>query len=154
MQRKNNILKSSKNGFAMIMAIMMIVIISTILALSVKLTSQTVKNTTDVYLYEQVSLYAKSAAEYALLKIAQDNSPEDPCDFNGTSFTKDGIYDINITARYIYSASTCNSVVQYATVTTPEQNGSVLLDITVSVPTSYNVSSESIRYFKRTIQKL
>ena len=143
MQRKNNILKSSRNGIAMIMAIAVIVIISTIMALSLALTSQTTKQTTDLYLYEQSILLSKSATEYALLRIAQDGACTHTNDLN---FIQDSIYDINITAQYIYTAGTCAN--QYAVVTTPEQNGSVLLDVTVSI-TDRNITAEEVGVFGR-----
>jgi len=152
MQRKNNILRYSfqktRKGMAMIMAIAVIVIIGTIMALSLSLTSQTTKQTTHLYLYEQSILLSKSATEYALLRIAQST----PCSYTGDNISKqDDFYDINISVRYIYTAGVCGS--QYAIVTTPEQNGSALIDVAVSV-TDTTVTSEPIRYFRRTIQKL
>ncbi|MBA1438420.1 MAG: hypothetical protein FAF05_05480 [Epsilonproteobacteria bacterium] len=151
MQRKNGLLTKQKDGFAMIMAIAVIVVIATIMALSLSLTSQTTKRTTDVYLYEQASLYAKAAAEKALLDIASQN----PCGYTGASYQLDGIYNIHVTASYVYTSfpAGCHAAQQFATITTPEQNGSVRLDITVSVNDS-NISTEPIRYFRRTIQKL
>lgn len=133
---------------AIIMAIAVIVIIGTIMALNMALTAQTTKRTSDLYLYEQTMLLSKSATEYALLRIAQSN----PCAYTGESFTQDSFYNIDISVQYIYTAGVC--LAQYATVTTPEQNGSVLLDVTVTVPNNINVTTEPIRYFRRTIQKL
>lgn len=156
MQRKNYILKTTpnnkKNGFAMIMAIIVILVISTIMALSLRLTTQTGKRTIDLYLYEQAVLYSKSAAELALLDIAQAN----PCTILTRNYTFDNIYDANISMLYIYTApSPCANVSEnYFTITTPEQNGSVLMDITVSIRTDANITSEPIHYFRRTIQKL
>ena len=159
MQRKNNFLNTKqKPAFAMIMAISVIVIVATIMALAMFLTAKSTKKTADLYLYEQAVLLAHSAAEYSLLKIAQDG----PCShFNDLSFTQDGIYQIKITNRFIYTTPLPAGCVDdgsvndnvYATVITPEQNGSVLMDVSVSVvdPT---VISEPIRYFKRSIQKL
>ncbi|WP_455757717.1 hypothetical protein [Sulfurimonas sp.] len=145
MQRKNNLLKStSRNGMAMIMAISVIVIVSTILILSLSLTTQTAKRTTDLYVYEQAVLLSKSAAEYALLQISQNGC------IDNLGFEHD-YYDINITMQYIYTeASTCTD---YFTINTDEQNGSVLMDITVSVDDS-TITSEPITYFRRSIQKL
>ena len=149
MQRKNNILKSSRNGVAMIMAIAVIVILATIMALSLALTAQTSKRTTDIYLYEQSVLYSKSAAELALLDIAQNGCQNTfNTDFGGT------YYDANVTMRYIYKGTlpaTCTN--SYFSITTDEQNGSVLMDITVTINDS-TVTSEPIRYFRRSIQKL
>ena len=158
MQRKNYILKTNphkngssflkkRSGFAMIMAIIVIVVISGIMALSLSLTAETTKRTVDLYLYEQAILYSKSAAELALLDIAK----------NGCTDSKyilfDGIYDANITMRYVYTG-TVGTCTDYFNITTPEQNGSVLMDITVSVRADANVATEPIRYFRRSIQKL
>lgn len=169
MQRKNYILTKRtkhRNGIAMIMALGVIVVISTIMALALSLTTQTAKRTTDLYVYEQAILLSKSAAEYALLRISKDNNTTSPCnvtslnfrpDLNGLNGITDDYYDINISIQYIYTAVPpgCIGVGNdiYALVTTPEQNGSALMDITVSVddPT---VTSEPIRYFRRSIQKL
>ncbi|MEN4046448.1 MULTISPECIES: hypothetical protein [Sulfurimonas] len=166
MQRKNSILKGKRSGIAMIMAIAVIVIIATIMALAISLTSQTTKRTTDVYLYEQSVLLAHSAAEYALLRISQ--TP--PCTDLDTTFTQDTLYNITIKLQYIYyddpntplvneAQAVCNAIpaanrgILYTTVTTPEQNGSVLMDVTVDVNDT-TVASEPVRYFKRTLQKL
>jgi type II secretory pathway pseudopilin PulG len=151
MQRKNYLLKTynykNKSGFAMIMAIIVIVIISTIMALSLSLTTQTAKRTTDLYLYEQSVLYSKSAAELALLDIAQNA----PCTQFTKNITFDGIYDANITMRYVYKGLSCGGTNDYfTTIQTDEQNGSVLMDITVTT----NAGTEPIRHFRRSIQKL
>ena len=162
MQRKNNLLDTShlpkrrrRNGMAMIMAITVIVIIATIMGLALTLTSQTSKRTNDLYLYEQSVLMSKSAAEYALLQI----SLKPPCSALGTSatnFTQDSIYNIHIDVRYMYdSNASCiaNGGKLYTIIHTPEENGSVLLDITVDINDT-SVATEPIRYFRRTIQKL
>jgi len=148
MQRKNNILRVSshknRSGFAIIMAIAVIIIISTIMALSLSLTTKTSKRTTDIYLYEQAILYSKSAAELALLEIADNGS----CT-TIAPYTLGDIYDINVTLLYVYQGFSCGGN-DYFTITTPEQSGSVLMDITVTT----NAGTEPIRYFRRSIQKL
>lgn len=156
MQRKNYILKQGKHSaFAMIMAIVVIVIIATIMALSLALTTLTSKKTTDLYIYEQAVLLSKSATEYALLRISQDNNSTNPCNFTGANFKQDTIYDVNISVKYIYTnfPATCAAAQQYTTVVTPEQNGSVLMDVAITVDDD-TVTTEPIRYFRRTIQKL
>ena len=157
MQRKNSVLEfnSSKNnnnplkrsGFAMITAILVIILIATIMSLSLSLTAQTSKRTVDVYIYEQVALHAKSAAELAMLEIAKNG-----CTDNLVT-TFDNIYDVNISMRYVYT-NTVGTCPDYFNIATPEQNGSVLMDVIVSVNTDENISTEPIRYFRRTIQKL
>ena len=155
MQRKNNFLNythpKKRSGMALIMAIGVLVILATIMALSLSLTSQTTKRTTDIYLHEQVVLYSKSAAELALLEIAEKGCQNTfNTDFNGS------IYDANVTMSYVYTEANtnvaatvnCNEFISY--IQTNEQNGSVLMDITVTT----TVGTEPIRYFRRSIQKL
>jgi hypothetical protein len=161
MQRKNYILKinphknkngflKKRSGFAMIMAIVAIVVISGIMALSLSLTVETTKRTVDLYLYEQAVLYSKSAAELALLDIAQGG----PCT-TVAPYTIDSFYDVNVSLRYVYKGFSCGGTNDFfTTLTTDEQNGSVLMDITVSVRADANVATEPIRYFRRSIQKL
>jgi type II secretory pathway pseudopilin PulG len=158
MQRKNyflNSFKSYKNGMAMIMALVVIVVLGTIMALSLSMTALTTKRTTDLYLYEQSILLAKSATEYQLLQIAQNL----PCTDLDVTFPHDTIYTIDIKTLYVYenltSTDPCDDTngTSYTNVITPEQNGSALIDVSVSVLDG-NVSSEPIRYFRRTLQKL
>lgn len=164
MQRKNYLLRK-RGGFAMIMAIAVVVIISTIMALSLAMTAETTKKTTDLYIYEQAVLLSQSAAEYALLRISQNPPCTDEVtlgldhfkpDLDGNGNPNDDICDINISLRYIYDSNApCLTYggTFYTAVTTPEQNGSVLMDITVSVNDT-NITSEPITYFRRSIQKL
>lgn len=148
MQRKNYILMGTQTrGFALIMVVVVMIIVSTITMFTLMQTSQTVKRTADMYLYEQAELYTKSAAEYALFQIAEKNC------MDNLTLQLDGIYDINIDMRYSYVGGAPAGCTSYATVTTPEQNGSVLMDITVNVSAA-NTGSDPLRYFKRTIQKL
>ena len=166
MQRKNNILMSPKykgrNAFAMIMAIIVLIVVGGLMSLSLSFVAQTGKRTTDLYLYEQAILVSKSAAELALLDIAQNA----PCtiasqnyrmDLNGNGNTNDDIYDVNVTLKYVYVGAPCGDIDgdginddYFTTMTTDEQNGSVLMDITVTT----NEGTEPIRYFRRSIQKL
>ena len=164
MQRKNNLLrtsrtlKNSRNGMAMMMAIIVLLVIATVMALSLALTIKTTKRTTDMYLYEQSILLSQSAAEYAMLRISQQN----PCSLSSLNFGYGGngvaandIYDINITMRYVYfNGSSCdgNSTSDYVAITYPNSDGSVLMDITVTA--NPDGTTEPIRYFRRSIQKL
>jgi hypothetical protein len=149
MQRKNNILKS-KNAIAMIMAVVTIMIISTIMLFSLKLSSFSTKETTDTYLYQQAVILSRSAAEYAILRA----SLAQPCSINKIDFRYNNTFDVNITMRYIsVDGSTChdnNSGWRYATTSTPQSDGTIIMDISVSC----DISTEPIRYFRRTIQKL
>ena len=130
------------------MAIAVIVVLATITAIALSMSAETTKRSTDLYLYEQSALYAKSAVELTLLDIAG----AEPCSITEKNFTIDTIYEVNVTLKYIYTApSPCTeSEDTYFTVVTPEQNGSVLMDVTVST----TVGTEPIHYFRRSLQKL
>ena len=144
-----------RNGFTMLMAIAVVVIIAGIMTIVLSITSQGTKRTTDIYLYEQAVLYSKSAAEKALLDISAQDYCVEP-DAALLNYTLGNIYNINVTLRYIYTDfATCAAATgtAYTTVITPEQNGSVLMDIAVTVD-NQTITSEPIRYFRRYIQKL
>jgi len=123
------------------------IVVATIMMFTLRQTTQTAKRTADLYLYEQAELHTKSAIEYALFIIAQNGCQND------LNLTLDTIYDINISMRYIYNPPQVGCTSYISTLTAPEQNGSVLMDISVSVDT-LNTGAEPIRYFRRTIQKL
>jgi hypothetical protein len=160
MQRKNRILV--KPAFAMILAVAIIILISGVMLLSLNISSQTSKRTIDTYLYEQAELHAKGAIEYALYEIARTGC----LDTNLPITALDGIYDINISTRYSYTGETgvntttvnvdgdqCPNYTPNNAVTANEQNGSVLMDVTVTIPASVT-GTEPVRFFRRTIQKL
>ncbi len=138
--------KAKRRGFAMISAIVIMLVVASIATFTLMQTSQSIKKTADVYLYEQAELYTKSAIEYALFEVAKAGCVDN------LHFTLGTIYDINIDMRYSYTITPvgCTS---FATVTSPKQNGSVLMDITVQVDAN-DTGSDPLRYFRRTIQKL
>jgi hypothetical protein len=156
MQRKNSVL--NRNGMAMVMAIAVIVIISTILALSLRLASQATQKTADLYLYEQSAVLSRAATEYAMLKLSRE---ADPCNLSAINYTYNTIYDINVSMRYVpFNGSTCDinasniggNDFRLANTTALESDGTVIMDVTVTAnPTG---TTEPIRYFRRTIQKL
>ncbi len=160
MQRKNSILKisshkaSQRTGMAMIMAIAVIVIVATILSLSLMLTTHTTKKTTDLYLYEQAALLSHSASEYAMLRLSQAN----PCSIAALNYSYNNIYDINTSMFYISVAGTpcdTNSTAigrNRGTTAWTASDGTVILDVTVQ--TKPDITTEPVRYFRRTIQKL
>ena len=157
MQRTNSIL-TKRGGFAMIMAIILIVVLSTIMAIMLELTQKTTKETTNLYLKEQAVLLAKSATELALLEISGHKRGQrgkinclhqvNAVYPNDTS----PIFEINTTIRYIGLNCQRGLSNYIKTIDTPESNGSVLIDTTVT--STNNTSIQTIRYFRRTLQKL
>lgn len=158
MQRKNNILMQ-RSGIAMIMAIVTLVILATIMAMSLAMTAQTSKRTTDLYLYEQAILLSQSASEYAMLEIAKVN----PCTLTKIpEFEYNNIFVINVSMEYVAFKHTgapgndcfSNTVAsgRYAETKYSDSDGTIIMDI--SVKTIDGISDEPISYFRRTVQKM
>lgn len=159
MQRKNRILK--RRGMAMIMAIFMILILGGIMAIVITMTTQTTRRTTDIYLHEQAIALTRSSTEYALLAVSGHNHNTlqnciNRIDAQYPSATEP-MFDINITLRYIGFGGAggltgdCNHYI--ASIQTPESNGSILMDVTVTSNDFLNLD-EPIRYHRRTLQKM
>lgn len=154
MQRKSNILKFSRHGFAMIMAILVIIIISTILTLALSLTAQTSKSSVDLYIYEKANLLARAAGEYARLRIGQEAF----CGYvgtNGVPIVEDTYYNITIDVNYAYdnSVAICNPADTHTATSQEMRFGAALIDITVEVNDA-TITSEPIRIFRRKLVEL
>jgi hypothetical protein len=165
MQRKNYILKNSRRGIAMIMAIAVIVILATIMAVSLQITAQTSKQTVNDYLHEQAILLTRSAVEYTLLRIsAQDRNTSGCLETLSGAYAPNGInmFDINVSIAYIGlsggsaidECTPAQSYIKNKDVNNSDSKGSILLDVLVSTSPESNITTEPIRYHRRTLQKL
>ena len=122
--------------------------IATLMALMISLTSTTTKQTSDIYVSEQTKLLAKSATELALLAISGHNNAIN-C-IENINFTFENNYEVNTSIYYIGNNLPCTpSHLLSNTISTPESNGTVIIDTYVT----FNGSSEPIRYHRRTLQK-
>ncbi len=134
----------------------------TLLAFMVSMTAQTSKRGADIYFEEQAHLLAKSATEYALLAISgHDRNGTTQCITSTPAVhlldgAGNAVYEVNTTIRYIGLASiggTCagtNSLID--NIVTPESNGTVVIDVYVTVPTA-QTGMEPVRFHRRTMQK-
>ncbi len=144
----------------MIMAIFFMILIATLLSYMLSSTTETAKRTTNVYVNEQAQLLAKSAVEYALLRVSGFDRSGGDCMNGFTAVYPDAvnpIFDINVTVQYIgfgpLATAGGDCAVYIPNILTPESNGSMLIDVYVSDNASLNLS-EPIRYHRRTLQKL
>ena len=161
MQRKTRILKQ-RRGFAMIMAIFFVILISTLLSYMLASSSETAKRTTNNYLNEQAQLLAKSAVEYTILRASGHDRTGGTCmlGFNG-NYPNSGataIFDINVTVEYFGLGNACNPRFVAAgraisNISTAESNGTMMIDVYVSDNINLGLT-EPIRYHRRTLQKL
>ena len=66
-----------KKGFSLILAIIFILLVASIGALSMSISSSSAKTSVNLFIHEQAKLLADGAAEYAIMKVQQN-------DFNAT----------------------------------------------------------------------
>ncbi|MBE0496891.1 MAG: type II secretion system protein [Campylobacterales bacterium] len=141
-----------RRGFSMITAIIFIVLVATLGALALSLSTQTTKQTTDLFLREQGELLAQSATEFALLAFSahEINATNGCLQQINAQYPQAGanaLFDINITLRYLGSGlpAACNET----SVTTTDSNLTLIIDTIVTS----TVSTEPIRFHRRTLQK-
>ncbi|QIR76902.1 type II secretion system protein [Sulfurospirillum diekertiae] len=143
-----------RRGFTLITAIIFMVLVASIAALSLSFSSFSTKQTTDLYLREQAELLVQSGTEFALLAISGH-------DINATSncinsiisqypTTAAPLFDINITINYMGSGLPAGCNILSNAVVTSDSNITVIIDTIVE---DHNISTEPIRLHRRTIQK-
>jgi len=152
-----------RKGFSLITALVFMILVATLGALALSLSTTTVKQTSDLYLREQAELLALSATEYALLAIsAHDfNSTGNCLNTINSTYTQDGnttLFDINITLYYLGNGLPANCMKPSgqdanisSNIVTNDSNRTVIIDTIVS--SANGIASEPIRYHRRTIQK-
>jgi len=129
------------------------VLVAILLMLSLSLSSQTVKQTGDLYLQEQAQLLAKSSTEFALLAISGHDNSIDCVDRINLRYPSSNpkLFDINMTLHYFGDTlpSTCNLLAN--NIKTKESNGTVMIDTVVTYTDPR--SGETVQFHRRTIQK-
>jgi len=136
----------------MITAIVFMILVATLGALALSLSTATVKQTSDLYLREQAELLLQSSAEYTLLAISgHDFTSECLNNIHINYPATNKLFDIDISINYLGSNLPAGCQ-RFTTndIDTNESNLTVILDITV---TDNNLSTEPIRLHRRTIQK-
>lgn len=144
-----------RKGFSLLTAIIFLILVATLGALAITLSTQSTKQTTDIFLKTQAELLLRSGTEYALLALSAH-------DYNGTSCLNsininypsavNPTHDINISISYIGNGLpiACTSILSDA-LDTNESNRTVIIDAVVS--TKQSLQNEQIRLHRRTIQK-
>jgi flagellar motor component MotA len=136
-----------KKSFAMLFAIIFIVVLATVGTLMMYFSASNVKKTSNEYLSIQAQMKAREATEYAIMALQARDFKNDGCinkiDINST------LYDVNMTFHYFLkdcNLKNCNNIC--STITTQESNGSVMINTYVTSKVDSNV-----RFFRQTIQK-
>ena len=153
-----------RKGFSLLTAIIFIVLVATIAALSLSLSSSSAKQTSDIFLREQAELLLQSATEYALLAIsAHTINTTNGCLNTIIAHYPDHaspIFDINISINYlgknlpkgckIFDVITLDT---YNNISTDDSNVTVIIDTIVQTNTNAAMTTEPIRLHRRTLQK-
>jgi type II secretory pathway pseudopilin PulG len=146
-----------RKGFSLITALVFMILVATLGALALSLSTSSVKQTSDLYLREQAELLALSATEYALLAISAHDFTANCLNTINSTYTQDGtttLFDINITLYYLGNGlpANCSTLTNNLTnIDTNDSNRTVIIDTIVS--SANGITSEPIRYHRRTIQK-
>jgi hypothetical protein len=131
-----------RRGFGMIQVIFFMVILSGILAISLKYASISVKQTEDLYIKEQGELFMQSAIELALLGISST-----AIQINEVYIVSDDkrfTADINITQYYKYGTN----------LETQASNGMISMDIVVETNDTHPKNNRELKLTKRSLQRL
>ncbi len=138
-----------RRGFSLITALIFLVVIATIGALSISLSTQSAKQTGDIYLKNQAGLLLRSGTEYAMLAMSGHDYSVN-C-LNQVNMTYKSQFDINVSIMYIGNGlpASCNRLAN--DIATADSNRTVIIDTFVT--TINDITSEPIRLHRRTIQK-
>ncbi|MCB4743257.1 MAG: type II secretion system protein [Sulfurovum sp.] len=154
-----------RNGFSMITAIFVIVIMGSISAFVMALSGKTVKITTAQYQHEQAELYAKSYTEYAILAVTGNNrhgvGVNCLTDINGTIGTPATGNGYQITVNINYIGNSINLGSCYGTrlnttkdVITQRTPLTILIDVYARYKDPENPSGSWLTVHRRSVQKI
>lgn len=150
----------NRSGFAMILAIFVVVLVSLGGVMLLSNASIGSKSMGDKYLRMQAELLADSATEFALMQVQGFNTPGGNCleNLNITVQDSEGLamFDANISMAYSFvgTAPALCTVPRTLAITNGTGHTRVLIDTTVTTRLDSNLSTEPIRVFKRSWQTL
>ncbi len=160
MQRKNYLLKkgSKRGGFALVMAVALLVILATIMAFSIQMTAKSQKRAVDIYVENQAILYAKNVAEYFVYKISQDKNCTTQKNFD-ININQSPKYHAKVKLFYIVSdmdnTHYCKQQSDLNLTAGHDEDpyAYVRIDVTMDVSDG-NITSEPIRIFRRYVEDI
>lgn len=144
---------TKRRGFAMILAIFVVVLVAMGGALLMRGGAQESKALGDKYLRAQAQLLAKSATEYAIMRIQDFNTSGGDClnqlDITVNDANGNAMFDTNISMLYSFrgaapTGGTCNFLAENT-----GKETTVLIDVTV---VDRNLATEPVRVHERSWQ--
>ncbi len=146
---------TKRSGFAMILAIFVVVLVALGGVLLLGNAATGAKSTGDNYLRAQAELLAMSATEFAVMRAQGFNTNSnanclDQLNITVNDATGNAMYDANVSLAYSFRGAqngSCSRILAQNT----GKDTMILMDVAV---TDRNLSTEPIRVFKRSWQKL
>ncbi len=136
-----------RRGFGIITAIILLVLIATVAVMILSLAATGSKKATDDYLRIQAEMLARSATEFAVMRIQGFDRSGGKCLENLNIDAPP--FDINVTISYFGSFPGCSNVLD--PINDADLSGTAQVDVVVT--TKEGATSEPIRIHKRTLQK-
>ncbi len=157
-------MKLHREAFSMMMAILVIVMMSSLSVLVMNLSAKIGQSTYSQYQREQAMLLAKSYTEYTIMAIMANNRAVNCLNTisgevgaTGSSLTGQG-YIVNVKISYIGDAGVNNCTNRLSNgVVTPQSALNAIIDVSVAYKDINNpviANAPWIRYHKRTLQKI
>lgn len=143
-----------RSGFSLLTALLFLILIATISTLALTLSTQSAKQTTDIYLKNQAELLLRSGTEFAMLAISGHNYNINCLD--QVNMTYNDTFDINVSIMYIGNGLDACLNKLANDINTSDSNRTVIIDTVVSTQqylTDNGTIPEKIRLHRRTIQK-
>lgn len=146
---------TKRSGFAMILAIFVVVLVALGGVLLLGNAATGAKSTGDNYLRAQAELLAMSATEFAVMRAQGFNTNSnanclDQLNITVNDATGNAMFDASVSLAYSFRGAqngSCSNILAQNT----GKDTMILMDVTV---TDHNLSTEPIRVHKRSWQKL
>ena len=145
-----------KKGFSLIAAIFFIILISTIALTSLSIATMSAREAPNILLNQQAELLARSATEYAIMNIQQNDydkgCPDSVKEINLNYPSKSPIFNVKVQIYYLNSALKrfCGDNVISSTALTGDDKFASIIDVRVA--SVGNIGSAPIKFSRRTLQ--
>ena len=144
-----------KKGFSLIAAIFFIILISTIALTSLSIATMSAREAPNILLNQQAELLARSATEYAIMNIQQNDynkgCPDSVKEINLNYPSKSPIFNVKVQIYYLNSALPCDkNVISSSTALADNYKLASIID--VHVASVGNIGSAPIKFSRRTLQ--
>jgi len=156
-------LQSYRKAFSLLVAIVIIVIMSSVAMLVTTLSGKMVRSTTSQYQKEQAALLAKSYTELAIMAVSANDRINHSCltdiDANnvlGSSSNNGKGYRVRTRISYIgNNLGNCTGVRVFSnSVATEASQLHIIVDVYVEYKEPDNPNAQWITYHRRTLQKI